>query len=41
MILAPQLRPLGVALGTEVLVIDLSKPLDDGTFARADQVSPR
>jgi taurine dioxygenase len=33
MILAPQLRPLGAALGTEVLGIDLSKPLDDGTFA--------
>jgi alpha-ketoglutarate-dependent taurine dioxygenase len=29
----PQLRPLGEALGTEVLGIDLSK-LDDGTFAR-------
>ena len=30
---APQLRPLGPALGTEALGIDLSKPLDDGTFA--------
>src|SRR6266508_5264914 len=30
---APQLRPLGAALGTEVLGIDLSKPLEDGTFA--------
>src|SRR5437870_13469536 len=30
---APQLRSLGAALGTEVLGIDLSKPLDDGTFA--------
>ena len=29
----PQLRPLGPALGTESLGIDLSKPLDEGTFA--------
>src|SRR2546428_2635366 len=28
-----QLRPLGAALGTEVLGIELSKPLDAGTFA--------
>ena len=28
----PQLRPLGAALGTEVLGIDLSKPLEAGTF---------
>ena len=25
---APQLRPLGAALGTEVLGIDLAKPLE-------------
>src|SRR2546428_5917749 len=30
---APQLRPLGAALGTEVLGIDLAKPLEAGTFA--------
>ena len=30
---APQLRPLGPALGTEALGIDLSKPLEEGTFA--------
>jgi alpha-ketoglutarate-dependent taurine dioxygenase len=30
---APQLRALGAALGTEALEIDLSKPLDAGTFA--------
>jgi alpha-ketoglutarate-dependent taurine dioxygenase len=30
---APQLRALGAALGTEVLGIDLSKPLEAGTFA--------
>jgi alpha-ketoglutarate-dependent taurine dioxygenase len=30
---APQLRALGGALGTEVLGIDLSKPLETGTFA--------
>jgi len=30
---APQLRPLGATLGTEVLGIDLSKPLEQGTFA--------
>src|SRR5215813_12696605 len=30
---APQLRPLGAALGTEALGIDLSKPLDAGAFA--------
>ena len=29
---APQLRPLGPALGTEVLGIDLSRPLEEGTF---------
>ena len=29
----PELRPLGQALGTEALGIDLSKPLDDATFA--------
>jgi taurine dioxygenase len=28
----PQLRPLGEALGTEALGIDLAKPLDDATF---------
>ena len=30
---APQLRPLGEALGTEALGIDLSQPLDEATFA--------
>src|SRR5437879_9265227 len=30
---AAQLRPLGAALGTEALGIDLSKPLEDGIFA--------
>jgi len=30
---APQLRRLGAALGTEVLMIDLSKPLEADTFA--------
>ena len=30
---ASQLRPLGAALGTEALGIDLSKPLDAGAFA--------
>ena len=30
---SPQLRPLGEALGTEVLGIDLSRPVDDVTFA--------
>src|SRR5262249_21726755 len=30
---APLLRPLGTALGTEVVGIDLSKPLDAETFA--------
>jgi taurine dioxygenase len=30
---APQLRPLGPALGTEAIGIDLSKPLEEGTFA--------
>jgi taurine dioxygenase len=30
---APQLRPLGEALGMEVLGIDLSRALDDATFA--------
>ena len=29
----PYLRPLGQALGTEAVGIDLSKPLDDATFA--------
>ena len=29
----PQLRPLGATLGTEALGIDLSKPLEDSTFA--------
>jgi taurine dioxygenase len=29
----PQLRPLGDALGTEALGIDLSKPADEATFA--------
>jgi len=29
----PQLRPLGPALGTEALGIDLSKPLGEDTFA--------
>ena len=29
----PQLRPVGAALGTEVLGIDLSKPLEANTFA--------
>jgi len=32
--MTPQLRPLGAALGTEVLGIDLAKPLDEATFAR-------
>ena len=31
--MTPQLRPLGAALGTEVLGINLSKPLDDDSFA--------
>lgn len=30
---SPQLRPLGETLGMEALGIDLSSPLDDGTFA--------
>jgi taurine dioxygenase len=30
---SPQLRPLGDTLGTEALGIDLSKPLDEATFA--------
>jgi len=30
---APQLLPLGAALGTEILGIDLSKPLEAGAFA--------
>jgi taurine dioxygenase len=29
----PRLRPLGTALGTEALGIDLAQPLDDATFA--------
>ena len=33
MIQAPQLRPLGAALGTEILGIDLSKPLEADAFA--------
>ena len=31
--MAQSLRPLGEALGTEVLGIDLSRPLDDASFA--------
>ena len=34
---ALQLRPLGEALGTEALGIDLSQPLDDATFAWVEQ----
>src|SRR4029077_7070381 len=30
---SPQLRPLGELLGTEALDIDLSRPLDEATFA--------
>jgi taurine dioxygenase len=30
---APQLRPLGAALGTEILGIDLATPLDTAAFA--------
>jgi taurine dioxygenase len=30
---SPQLRPLGEALGTEALNVDLSKPLDETTSA--------
>src|ERR1043166_7569370 len=30
---SPQLRPLGELLGTQALGIDLSKPLDEATFA--------
>ena len=30
---APQLRPLGETLGTEALGVDLSRPLDETTFA--------
>ena len=30
---APELRPLGEALGTETLGVDLSQPIDDPTFA--------
>jgi len=33
MINSPQLRPLGESIGTEALGIDLSRPLDDATFA--------
>src|SRR5215831_5863890 len=33
MTMSPQLRPLGETLGTEALGIDLSKPLDDASFA--------
>src|SRR6266851_4993602 len=34
---SPQLRPLGDALGTEALGIDLSRPLDEETFAWIEQ----
>ena len=34
---APQLRPLGEALGTEALGMDLSQPLDEATFAWIEQ----
>ena len=37
---APQLRPLGETLGTEALGIDLSKPLDEATFAWIERPSP-
>src|SRR5262249_25476417 len=30
---SPQLRPLGELLGTDALGIDLSRPLDEATFA--------
>ena len=30
---SPELRPLGEPLGTEALGIDLSRPLDEATFA--------
>src|SRR4029077_5994066 len=33
----PELRPLGEALGTEALGVDLSQPLDDATFARIQE----
>ena len=33
MTVSPQLRPLGEHLGMEALGIDLSRPLDDATFA--------
>jgi taurine dioxygenase len=33
----PHLRPLGQALGTEAIGIDLSQPLDDATFAWIEQ----
>ena len=33
MVFAPELRPLGEALGMEAIGIDLSQPLDDATFA--------
>ena len=33
----PELRPLGKALGTEALGIDLSQPLDESTFAWIEQ----
>src|SRR5262249_10200599 len=35
---SPQLRPLGELLGTEALGIDLSRPLDEATFARIGRV---
>jgi taurine dioxygenase len=35
---APQLRPLGTALGTEALGVDLSQPLDEATFAWIERV---
>ena len=34
---SPQLRPLGEALGTEALGVDLSQPLDEATFAWIEQ----
>jgi taurine dioxygenase len=37
MTITPELRPLGEALGTEAIGIDLSQPLDDTTFARIER----
>ena len=37
---APQISPLGPALGTEALGIDLSKPLGEGTFDWTQGVFP-